>query len=350
MALTPEQQALDFNPELQDVNRQRKLAELLMAKGVEQPQGQMISGHYVAPSWTQQLQPLFNAAVGTAAANRADTQEAQLAEALRGAGQQEVQSILQTAQQDPKAALAMASASKTPQGRALAQSLMANVLPKKTDKLIEYDTYKSEGGKKTFSDWAKEITPEQQAKLDLDRQRLGLEGARLNLEQQKVAQELQYGKPKTESQAKAAVFHSQMTSASNELNNIYQKGFNPNSPVAQAQTGIAGGMLNALTPSTAQEAKQAQNQWTEAYLRFKTGAGTNASEVEANRKTYFPQVGDKPDAIAQKARMRAQAEHDIALATGAPQAMQPQQGMPQQAMPQQAPQAPKKVVNFNDLP
>ena len=69
MALTAEQQALDFNPELQDVSRQRKLAELLMAKGLEQPQGQMISGNYVAPSWTQQLQPLANAIIGTSAAN-----------------------------------------------------------------------------------------------------------------------------------------------------------------------------------------------------------------------------------------------------------------------------------------
>jgi hypothetical protein len=357
MALTPEQQALDFNPELQDVNRHRKLAELLMSQATQQPQGQMISGHYVAPSWTQQLQPMFNAAVGTAAANKADTQEQQMAEALRSAGQQEVQGILQTAQQDPKAALAMASSAKTPQARALAQSLMASVLPKKTDKLVEYDTYKAEGGKKTFSDWSKEITPEQQAKLDIDRQRLGLEGAKLNLEQKKVEQELQFGKPLTESQAKAAVFHSQMTSATNELNNVYQKGFNPNSPVAQAQTGIAGGMFNALISSAAQEAKQAQNQWTEAYLRFKTGAGTNANEVEANRKTYFPQVGDKPDAIAQKARMREQAEHDIAMAAG-PQAMRmnmqpqkaPQQAPQQPQMPNsQSPQMPKKVVNFNDL-
>lgn len=91
MALTPEQQALDFNPELQDVNRQRKLAELLMAKGLEQPQGQMISGRYVAPSWTQQLAPLFNAAIGASTANRADVQEAKLAEALRGKQQQVMQ-------------------------------------------------------------------------------------------------------------------------------------------------------------------------------------------------------------------------------------------------------------------
>ena len=83
MALTAEQQAMDFNPELQDVSRQRKLAELLMSQGLDQPQGQMISGHYVAPSWAQQLNPMFKAIVGTSSANKADTQEAKLAEALR---------------------------------------------------------------------------------------------------------------------------------------------------------------------------------------------------------------------------------------------------------------------------
>jgi len=66
MALTPEQEALDFNPELQGLSRERKLAELLMAKGMQQPQGQMISGYYVAPSWTQQLNPMANVLAGEA--------------------------------------------------------------------------------------------------------------------------------------------------------------------------------------------------------------------------------------------------------------------------------------------
>ena len=83
MALTPEQQALDFNPELQDVSRQRKLAELLMSQGMQQPQGQMISGHYVAPSWTQQLNPIANILAGQAVGSRADTEQAKMAEALR---------------------------------------------------------------------------------------------------------------------------------------------------------------------------------------------------------------------------------------------------------------------------
>jgi len=83
MALTAEQQAMDFNPELQDVSRQRKLADLLMSQGMQQPQGQMISGYYVAPSWAQQLNPMANILAGQAVGSRADTEQAKLAEALR---------------------------------------------------------------------------------------------------------------------------------------------------------------------------------------------------------------------------------------------------------------------------
>ena len=93
MALTAEQQALDYNPELQDISRQRKIADLLMAKGLEQPQGQMISGRYVAPSWSQHLQSLGNAAIGTGLSSSLDEKQKALAEALRGEKTAENKSI-----------------------------------------------------------------------------------------------------------------------------------------------------------------------------------------------------------------------------------------------------------------
>jgi hypothetical protein len=94
MALTPEQQAMDFNPELQVLSRERKLAELLTGKGFEQPQGQMISGYYVPPSLTQQLNPLANMFAGQAIGERADTKQAELAAALRGKQQQAIQQYI----------------------------------------------------------------------------------------------------------------------------------------------------------------------------------------------------------------------------------------------------------------
>jgi hypothetical protein len=102
MALTPEQQAMDFNPELQDVSRQRKLAELLMSQGMQQPQGQMISGQYVAPSWAQQLNPMANILAGQAIGERADTKQAQMATALRTQGDAAVQKVMATFKQNPQ--------------------------------------------------------------------------------------------------------------------------------------------------------------------------------------------------------------------------------------------------------
>ncbi|CAB5214295.1 hypothetical protein UFOVP193_53 [uncultured Caudovirales phage] len=363
MADTTEQQILGFNPEIQDLSRQRKLAEMLMASGMQQPQGQMISGHYVAPSWAQQLNPLFNAAVGTASANSLDTKEAQLAEALRGTGQQEVQAILQTAQTDPKAALAMASSAKTAQGRALAQSLMSSVLPKKTDKLVEYDTYKAEGGKKTFSDWAKEITPEQQARLDLDRQRLGLEGARLGLEKEKLAAELGGGKLNNE-QGQAVGFGTRAKEADAILKTLEpkegQKGGTANTGVirgvAQGVVGLApfigdklqenvGNALNWTASENQQRTLQARKNFATAVLRKESGASISPTEFADVDRIYFPQVGDEPSVVAQKQRAR-----DLAI-----QSLETQAGPGARLIKEFKPQtdfgnAPKKVVNYNDLP
>ena len=125
MALTPEQQALDYNPELQDVSRQRKLAELLMAQGMQQPQGQMISGHYVAPSFTQQLNPMANILAGQAIGGRADTKQAELASALRTQGDAAVQKVMETFATNPK--LAVQEAAKLqqyPQVKALLPTLV----------------------------------------------------------------------------------------------------------------------------------------------------------------------------------------------------------------------------------
>ncbi|CAB4215009.1 hypothetical protein UFOVP1469_49 [uncultured Caudovirales phage] len=121
-------------------------------------------------------------------------------------------------------------------------------------------------------------------------------------------------KPLTESQAKAAVFESQMRGATDELALI--PGYNPESGFSQAETAVAGGRGNMMVSENAQRAKQAQSQWAESFLRFKTGAASNPAEIALNIATFFPQFGDKPGNIAQKKRMRARAESDIAFASG----------------------------------
>lgn len=83
-------------PEYLALERQKKIADLLMQKGQELPQGQMVSGHYVAPSWTQQLGTLANAYMGGNMAEQNEAKGAKLAELLRGQNTAEAQDILNT--------------------------------------------------------------------------------------------------------------------------------------------------------------------------------------------------------------------------------------------------------------
>jgi hypothetical protein len=165
----------------QALNRQQQMAQLLMQKGQQTPQGQIISGRYVAPSFTQNLANLAQTGVGAYLQNKGDKQALDIAKQLREGKLGTQQALMEALNAgDTKKALAIATADQYGAGKEYIPALIGNVIPKKTDKLIEYETYKAEGGTKKYSDWAKEITPEQQAKLDIERQRLGLEQSRFN--------------------------------------------------------------------------------------------------------------------------------------------------------------------------
>jgi hypothetical protein len=127
MALTAEQQAMDFNPELQGLSRERKLAELLTGKGFEQPQGQMISGYYVAPSLAQQLNPIANIFAGQAVGERADTKQIQMADALRKKQSAQLKQYGQLEQQDKSAALRFALGSDNPTLREIAKEELKGI-------------------------------------------------------------------------------------------------------------------------------------------------------------------------------------------------------------------------------
>jgi hypothetical protein len=68
-------------PELAEVARKRRMAELLMQS--QMPQGQMVSGRYVPPAFTQQLASALNLYKGGKLTKEADEQERSMAEALQ---------------------------------------------------------------------------------------------------------------------------------------------------------------------------------------------------------------------------------------------------------------------------
>ena len=120
-------------------------------------------------------------------------------------------------------------------------------------------------------------------------------------------------KPLTESQAKGSLYLGQMRTANNELDKLEAKGEKA-SPVGVAAAGST--WTNWLASKDAQKVAQLENQWSEGFLRAKTGAAATSDEVALNRRTFFPVVGDGPDVIAQKKVMRRQAEKDMEIVSG----------------------------------
>lgn len=69
-------------------DQRTRLAEMLRANALNAPQGQMVGGWYVAPSWTQNLAQLANTALGTYLGNQVDEErKAKTAELLRDLSQ-----------------------------------------------------------------------------------------------------------------------------------------------------------------------------------------------------------------------------------------------------------------------
>jgi hypothetical protein len=66
-----------IDPESQALQRQKQYAAALMQQN-QQPQGQMIGGRFVAPSFTQQLSSAINPLLGAYMLNQADTKQSQL--------------------------------------------------------------------------------------------------------------------------------------------------------------------------------------------------------------------------------------------------------------------------------
>lgn len=79
--------------EQQRLTRQQQLANALMQQN-QQPQGQMVSGRYVAPSFFQNLQPVANMLTGAYLSNKADEKSLALAQQLRDRNQKDIQEYM----------------------------------------------------------------------------------------------------------------------------------------------------------------------------------------------------------------------------------------------------------------
>ena len=142
-----------FEPEMQDITRQRDLAKMLLQKGMtDNLQGQMVSGRYVGASPLQGIANLYSAYKGKQLAEESDKKQAQLADLIRQQTVQDIQAYGQAVKGTPEQTtygagmegptmnvtpavapdydkgLAILMGSKSPQSQALAQALLADQL------------------------------------------------------------------------------------------------------------------------------------------------------------------------------------------------------------------------------
>lgn len=80
-------------PEILGLERQRQYARMLMQQSA-QPQGQMVSGQFVAPSWAQQLNAALNPVIGAYLSKGADDKSLKLAKQLRQQYSDEIENYL----------------------------------------------------------------------------------------------------------------------------------------------------------------------------------------------------------------------------------------------------------------
>jgi hypothetical protein len=83
MANLLDQYSNPYQPEILGMDRQRKLAELLIAQGQQQPQGQMVGGRFIPVAPTQNLANLLNTAIGAYGMYKADEKAVDLANRIR---------------------------------------------------------------------------------------------------------------------------------------------------------------------------------------------------------------------------------------------------------------------------
>lgn len=182
------------------------------------------------------------------------------------------------------------------------------------------------------------ISPVEQARLDMEKKRLDMEKTRLGISQAEFArggydrltneQGVFYvpktpgmpvipiagpgGEPlkgsappkATEAEQNAAGFAQRMERANAIANSLPGQQPGLASSVAGSLPLVGGMAQRLIQPAETQQFKQAADDWIRAKLRKESGAAIGKDEMESEFRTYFPQVGDTPAVIAQKAEAR----------------------------------------------
>jgi hypothetical protein len=108
---------------------------------------------------------------------------------------------------------------------------------------------------------------------------------------------------KTEVQAAAEQFANRMESAEKSFAKVGNEGLGL-SGATQNVTGAIPAVGNFLKTEGFQKMEQAKREWVTALLRKESGAAIGKDEYTQYDRQFFPQPGDGPDVVAQKANAR----------------------------------------------
>ena len=121
----------------------------------------------------------------------------------------------------------------------------------------------------------------------------------------------------TEAQSTAAGFAQRMELANSIINNL-PAGVQPGwgTRAAEAIPLVGGAIARTGQSVETQKYDQAAQDWIRAKLRKESGAAIGKDEMVQEYNTYFPQVGDSPEKLAQKAEARRVATLGMQKAAG----------------------------------
>jgi hypothetical protein len=158
------------------------------------------------------------------------------------------------------------------------------------------------------------------ASQDLERQKFGYQQQRDRAADAKPPAEAKPERP-TDQQLATGSFLDRMQSASKILNEVekkYTPGFDQTSVNVMKGLPLIGGAAGYLAESTRNAAgpnaaifNNAQDAWIRAKLRKESGAVIGTDEMEAERRTFFPQPNDPPELVKQKRQLRLEVERSM---------------------------------------
>jgi len=320
----------------QALNRQQKMAAMLMQQS-GQPQGQMISGRYVAPSWAQQLVPLANIMASKYIGEKADTQAAQLAQQIREnqatANQRVLDKFLGTPAvpaveggiqgpsgqmtKETTADMFNADMSLNPEYKKVAPVAgKAATGPDLAAALREIDspTNYYGAGKDLKATIISRLSPEDTAdyrnylkvKAEYDAKGIPLgfdQYQTMDANRKRPVTNLSVNMP-SESERKAGTMVTILDSNLSQMQKalgVDPTAVKPNVPASVVEAITGPNLLSrSIKPAQRQIIEDSQLDVLDAALTLRTGAAYTREQLLGMRDTYFPKLGDKPQTVQAK--------------------------------------------------